>query len=431
MIVSLQTMSRSLGLALASALLTLVNEGSAADLVLPQAKPVKLAGDFKFTEGPAVSANGDVYFTDIPNNRIHKWSASNKELSIFAEETNGANGLYFADDGRLFACQGNAKRVVAYSVDGNDTSSLAKRYDGKKFNKPNDLWIDLKGGVYFSDPNYGNKELSQDGKHVYYIQPGGGDVKRVADGFKTPNGLVGTPDGATLYIADIGDNKIYSYTIQEDGTLTDRKLFCESGSDGMTLDQHGNVYLTSGSVKVFSPKGKQIADLKFPESPANVVFGGKELKTLFVTARTGFYSLDMAVTGAIRKTPFKITISTVEDKMVYDVKEFEVETGKPVLLTFKNKDFPPHNLLVVKPGKADEVANLAIALGNDGFGKQWRPDTPLILWGSTMIDYDEEAVISFTAPPPGDYPYVCTFPGHAMMMRGVMKVLPKGADKKK
>jgi len=139
----------------------------------------------------------------------------------------------------------------------------------------------------------------------------------------------------------------------------------------------------------------------------------------------------MAVTGAIREKPFRVTISTVEDKMVYDVKEFKVETGRPVLLTFKNKDFPPHNLLVVKPGKADEVANLAIALGNDGFGKQWRPDTPLILWGSTMIDYDEETVISFTAPPPGDYPYVCTFPGHAMMMRGVMKVLPKGAGKKK
>ena len=131
MIVSLQTTSRSLGLALACTLLALANEVRAADLVLPLAKPVKLAGDFKFTEGPAVSANGDVYFTDIPNNRIHKWSASNKELSIFAEETNGANGLYFADDGRLFACQGNAKRVVAYSADGNDTSSLAKRYDGK------------------------------------------------------------------------------------------------------------------------------------------------------------------------------------------------------------------------------------------------------------------------------------------------------------
>jgi len=429
MSVSLKTQLRPLCLLIAVAV-AWPSGAEAADLVAPGANPVKLAGGFKFTEGPAVAANGDVYFTDIPNNRIHKWAVSEKKLLIFAEESNGANGLYFADDGSLYACQGNAKRVVAYTPDGSDTSSLAKRYDGKKFNKPNDLWIDAKGGVYFSDPNYGNKELSQDGMHVYYIHPGGGDVVRVADGFKTPNGLIGTPDGSMLYIADIGDGKIYRYAIQEDGTLKDRKLFCESGSDGMTLDQHGNVYLTAGSVKVFSPMGEQIADLKFPERPANVVFGGKELKTLYVTARTGFYSLDMAVTGAKREKPFRITISTIEDKMLYDIKEFNVETGKSVILTFKNKDFPPHNLLIVKPGKADEVANLAIALGNDGFGKQWRPDTPMILWGSTMIDYDEETVISFIAPPPGDYPYVCTFPGHAMMMRGVMKVTPK-AEKKK
>ena len=425
MSVSVKTQLRSLGLLLTTALVAWPSAGRAADLVAPGAKPAKLAGGFKFTEGPAVAANGDVYFTDIPNNRIHKWSVADKKLSTFAEETNGANGLYFADDGSLYACQGNAKRVVAYTPDGSDTSSLAKRYDGKKFNKPNDLWIDAKGGIYFSDPNYGNKELSQDGMHVYYIQPGGEEVVRVADGFKTPNGLIGTPDGSTLYIADIGGGKIYRYVIQEDGSLKDKKLFCKSGSDGMTLDQHGNVYLTSGTVKVFNPKGEQIADLKFPESPANVVFGGKELKTLFVTARTGFYSLDMAVTGAKREKPFRITISTIEDKMLYDIKKFEVESGKSVILTFKNKDFPPHNLLIVKPGKADEVANLAIALGNDGFGKQWRPDTPMILWGSTMIDYDEETVISFTAPSPGDYPYVCTFPGHAMMMRGVMKVTPK------
>ena len=404
--------------------------GSAADLVAPGAKPVKLADGFKFTEGPAVAANGDVYFTDIPNNQIHKWSVADRKLSLFAEDTNGANGLFFAEDGSLYACQGLAKRVTAYTSDGSDSNSLAKRYGGNKFNKPNDLWIDGKGGVYFSDPNYGNTEHTQDGEHVYYIPPGG-EVIRVADGFKRPNGLVGTPDDSTLYIADIGDKKIYRYAIQSDGTLKDRELFCESGSDGMTLDQHGNVYLTSGSVKVFSPEGNQIGDLKFPENPANVVFGGKDLKTVYVTARTGFYSLDMAVSGAKRKEAFRITISTVQDKMLYDKKEFSVETGKPVQLTFVNNDFPPHNLLIVKPGTADEVATLAILLANEGFKKQWRPDTPKILWGSTMIDYEQKSVISFTAPAPGDYPYVCTFPGHALLMRGMMHVLPKGGAKKK
>jgi len=405
----------SLGLLLAIAW---PSAGGAAELVATGAKPVKLAGDFKFTEGPAVAGNGDVYFSDIPNNRIHKWSVADKKLSTFIEESSGANGLFFAEDGSLYACQGDAKRVTAYTADGSDSNSLAKRHDGKKFNKPNDLWIDGKGGVYFSDPNYGNPEHTQDGEHVYYIPPGG-EVIRVADGFKRPNGLVGTPDDSTLYIADIGDKKIYRYAIQSDGTLKDKKLFCESGSDGMTLDRHGNVYLTAGSVKVFDPKGGQIANLKFPESPANVVFGGKDLKTLYVTARTGFYSLDMAVSGAVREEAFRITISTVQDKMLYDKKEFSVETGKPVQLTFVNNDFPPHNLLIVKPGTADEVAALAITLANDGFKKQWRPDTPKILWGSTMIDYEEKSVISFTAPAPGDYPYVCTFPGHALLMRGM------------
>ena len=404
--------------------------GSAANLVAPGTKPVKLAGGFKFTEGPAVAANGDVYFTDIPNNRIHKWAVADGKLSTFAEETKGANGLFFAEDGSLYACQGLAKRVAAYTADGSGSSSLAKRHAGKKFNKPNDLWIDGKGGVYFSDPNYGNTEHTQDGEHVYYIPPGG-EVIRVANGFKRPNGLVGTPDDSTLYIADIGDKKIYRYAIQSDGTLKDRKLFCESGSDGMTLDRQGNVYLTAGSVKVFDPKGGQIANLKFPESPANVVFGGKDRKTLYVTARTGFYSLEMAVSGAKRMEAFRITISTVQDKMLYDKKEFSIETGKRVQLTFVNNDFPPHNLLIVKPGTADEVANLAILLANDGFKKQWRPDTPDILWGSTMIDYEEKSVISFIAPEPGDYPYVCTFPGHALLMRGMMHVLPKAGAKKK
>jgi len=421
-------MEWAMGLLLTAAL-AWPSAGSASELVASGAKPVKLAGGFKFTEGPAVAANGDVYFTDIPNTRIHKWSVSDKKLSTFIEESRGANGLYFADDGSLYACQGNAKRVVAYTADGSDSSSLAKRYDGSKFNKPNDLWIDGKGGVYFSDPNYGNTEHTQDGEHVYYIPPGGGEVVRVADGFKRPNGLVGTPDDSTLYIADIGDSKIYRYAIQEDGTLKDRELFCESGSDGMTLDHNGNVYLTAGSVKVFNPKGEPVADLKFPERPANVVFGGKELKTLYVTARTGFYSLDMAVTGAKREEAFRITIGTVQDKMIYDKKEFSVETGKRVQLTFVNNDFPPHNLLIVKPGTADEVAKLAILLGNDGFKKQWRPDSPDILWGSTMIDYEEKSVITFTAPAPGDYPYVCTFPGHALLMRGMMHVLSKGAAK--
>ena len=124
----------------------------------------------------------------------------------------------------------------------------------------------------------------------------------------------------------------------------------------------------------------------------------------------------------ISKNKFKIKISTVKDKMMYDVKEFSVETGRLVSLQFVNKDLAPHNLLIVKPGKADEVSNLAISLAEDGPKKEWRPDTPLILWGSKMINQNQSDEIIFNAPDPGIYPFICTYPGHSQMMRGIMKV---------
>ena len=126
--------------------------------------------------------------------------------------------------------------------------------------------------------------------------------------------------------------------------------------------------------------------------------------------------------GYVFKDKFKIEISTVKDKMMYDVKEFSVETGRLVSLQFVNKDLAPHNLLIVKPGKADEVSNLAISLAEDGPKKEWRPDTPLILWGSKMINQNQSDEIIFNAPDPGIYPFICTYPGHSQMMRGIMKV---------
>ena len=405
-----------------------------AGLAKPGAKPVKLAGGFKFTEGPAADPDGNIYFTDIPNNRIHKWDVTAKRLTTFLEDSGGANGLYFSKEGDLFACQGDARRVTSfYLEDGAEKELVADQFDGRPFNKPNDLWIHPNEGIFFTDPNYGRKELSQDAEHLYYVTPYRDQVFRVDDKLKRPNGIIGSPDGKTLYVADPGAGKTYRYTIEEgeEGALSDKKLFVESGSDGMTLDNRGNLYLTSGSVKVFNPEGKQIADLKFPERPSNVCFGGKNGKTLYVTARTGFYSLDMKVAGAgfvdLSAPPegdsFKITISCVKEKLLYDIKEFTVRSGQKITVHFKNDDFPPHNLLFVKPGTADEVAALAVALGAEGFAKQFRPDTDKILYGSTMLDHGQDATIQFTAPAPGDYPYVCTFPGHALLMRGVMKVV--------
>ena len=264
--------------------------------VAPGAKVEPLADGFAFTEGPACDAEGNVYFADIPNNRIHKWSVDGK-LTTFRENSGGANGLYFDRDGNLLACEGGNRRLTSISPDGK-VAVLADGYQGKKLNSPNDLWIDPRGGVYLTDPRYGNQEgLEQDGFHVYYLPPGRRQLIRVLDNLVKPNGVVGTADGKLLYVADAGDSKTYVYRIQADGSLADRRLIAPVGSDGMTLDEKGNLYLTRGVVHVYGPDGKNLATIEVPEAPANVCFGGKDRRTLFVTARKGLYSIRMDVRG--------------------------------------------------------------------------------------------------------------------------------------
>jgi gluconolactonase len=268
----------------------------AADLMAQGAKVERLASGFVFTEGPACDAKGNVYFTDIPNERIHKWSVDGK-LATYRENSGGANGLYFDREGNLLACEGGNRRLTSISPDGKVTV-LADSYNGKKLNSPNDLWIAPNGGIYFSDPRYGREEgLEQDGFHVYYLSPGRKELVRVLDNLVKPNGVVGTADGKLLYVADAGDSKTYVYRIQPDGSLTDRKLIASVGSDGMTLDEQGNLYLSRGAVHVYSPEGKNIATIKVPEAPSNVCFGGKDRRTLFITARKGLYSIRMNIRG--------------------------------------------------------------------------------------------------------------------------------------
>lgn len=268
-----------------------------ADIVAPGAKLQRLAGGFKFTEGPAADKNGNVYFSDIPNNRIHKWDVAKRKLSTFREKSGAANGLFFDKKGNLLACEGGNRRMTSISPKGKVTVLTAK-YKGKRYNSPNDLWIAPNGGVYFTDPRYGSMQGREiDGFYVYYISSDRKTVTRVTSDLKKPNGLIGTKDGKTLYIADPGAGVTYRYKINTDGTLSGKKLFCKSGSDGMTLDEKGNVYITRGTVLVFNPQGKRIASIRLPETPANVTFGGKDRKTLFITAQTGFYSLRMNVKG--------------------------------------------------------------------------------------------------------------------------------------
>jgi gluconolactonase len=269
-------------------------------LVAPGATAQKLASSFRFTEGPAVAPNGDVYFSDIPNNRIHIWSTDGK-LSTYRSESGGANGLYFDRKGNLYACEGGNRRVTVTDPHGK-LAVLSERYQEKKLNSPNDLWIDPQGGVYFSDPRYGKMEdMEQDGFHVYYVSPDRRKLMRVTTDLVKPNGVLGSADGKQLFVADPGASKTYVYRIQADATLADKREFAPQGSDGMTRDERGNVYLTAKEgLVVYDPEGKKIATIAVPESPANCCFGGADRKTLFITARTSLYSIPMTVRGQDR-----------------------------------------------------------------------------------------------------------------------------------
>jgi gluconolactonase len=267
-------------------------------LVAPGAELQKLATDFLFTEGPAADADGDVYFTDIPNQRIHKWSPAGG-VSLHRADSGYANGLFFDHQEHLAVCEGGSRKLTLDDLEGHVTV-LADSYEGKKLNSPNDLWIDPGGGIYFTDPRYGNLDgLEQDGMHVYYLAPDRRTLTRVCSDLKRPNGLIGTPDGKSLYIADEGDGRTWRYAVAADGSLKDKRLFVESGSDGMTMDEKGNVYLTAATVQAYAPDGRLAAEIKTPERPSNVTFAGKDGRLLFITARSSVYAIQMSVKGAL------------------------------------------------------------------------------------------------------------------------------------
>lgn len=265
------------------------------------AKVEKLADGFSFTEGPSADREGNVYFTDQPNDRILKWSLSGG-LSTFLQPGGRSNGLAFDKDWNLWSCADEKNELWIISP-GGKVEVVQSLYNGKKLNGPNDLWPDSKGGVYFTDPFYrrqwwDHKDMPQEIQAVYYLSPDRKTITRLTDDLQQPNGIVGTPDGKKLFVADIRANKTWSYTVNRDGSLSNKTLFCELGSDGMTIDSKGNIYLTGNGVTVFDKNGRQLGNIQVPEKwTANVCFGGKDLKTLFITASKGFYSIRTKVKG--------------------------------------------------------------------------------------------------------------------------------------
>lgn len=274
---------------------------SAQQLYDTTAKPKLISKQFAFTEGASVDKQGNVFFTDQPNNKIWEYSADGK-LSVFMEDALHANGTYFDAKGNLIACAETKDQLIAISPNGK-VKVLANNFNGHRLNGPNDVWVAPNGGIYFTDPYYqrdfwDRQRPDIEGQNVYFLAKGNHKPVIVVSDMKKPNGIVGTPDGRYLYIADIEANKTYKYTIASDGNLTDKKLFIEQGSDGMTLDEEGNVYLTGNGVTVYSPQGVKIAHIKIDEPwTANLCFGGKNKNDLFITASKAIYILHMNVKG--------------------------------------------------------------------------------------------------------------------------------------
>lgn len=320
--------------------------------VATDALVTKLAGDFGFTEGATTAPNGDVYFVDQNNNKILKWDVTASKLSTFLEPSGRANGQYFDGKGNLISCADERNELWSIAPNGTHTVLIsALGYQGKPLDGPNDVWVRPDGGIYVTDPMYARTwwdpavtRPSQSVRSVYYLDPGHKTLTRVAD-FTMPNGIVGTPDGKTLYVSDINARQILAFDIQPDGGLTNKRLICNFGSDGMTIDDRGNLYLsanlgggrggrgargaapapapadgaapapapapapvaaapaapagpTTGVTVVEIKSGKVIGFIPVPEQPANLAFGGKDRSTLYITARTGFYSIPTKVKGA-------------------------------------------------------------------------------------------------------------------------------------
>jgi len=270
-------------------------------VIKPGASLKQVSKQFSFTEGPAADYKGNIFFTDQPNDKIWEFDINGK-LSLFMDSTGRSNGLYFDKQGNLIACADERNQLWSITPR-RKVTILLKEFQGHRLNGPNDLWIDPGGGIYFTDPYYQRdywerKSPEIDGQKVYYLPKGKSEAIIVDGELAQPNGIVGTPDGRVLYVADIQAGKTYRYEIRPDGSLTNRTLLISQGSDGMTLDNKGNLYLTGNGVTIYNNEGHKLGNIPVPSGwTANVCFGGKNRDILFITASESIYTLQMRVKG--------------------------------------------------------------------------------------------------------------------------------------
>jgi sugar lactone lactonase YvrE len=267
----------------------------------------KIAGGFQFTEGPVWVPDGYLLFSDIPADTIYRWTPGSAAAEVFRTPSGRSNGLTLDREGRLLACE-HDRRLSRTEKDGR-VVALAGRYEGRRLNSPNDVVVKSDGCVYFTDPPYGlsrqeeGRELDFNG--VYRLAPDG-TLTLLDDSFDRPNGLAFSPDERVLYVNDSRRGHIRAFDVQSDGVLSNGRVFAElrnpgkEGSpDGMKVDVRGNVFCTGpGGIWVLDAAGEPLGLIEVPEVPANLAWGDDDLRTLYITARTGLYRMRVRTGGA-------------------------------------------------------------------------------------------------------------------------------------
>ena len=276
-------------------------------LVPSDARVEKLAGGLKFIEGPVWIARegGYLVFSDIPADELKKWTPTASQLSVFRTPSHNSNGNTLDREGRIVTCEHGARRVSLTELDGT-VRVLVDRFEGKKFNSPNDVVVKSDGSIWFTDPPYGlprGEQRELDKNYVFRLDPKSGQITIVASDFDMPNGLCFSPDESKLYIADSGrPHHVRVFDVTDSGTLINGKIFCvidKGAPDGMRCDEQGNLWSSAGDgVHIFSPDGKLLGKIHVDETPANLCFGGADGKTLFMTARTSLYAIKVNARGA-------------------------------------------------------------------------------------------------------------------------------------
>lgn len=284
-----------------------VDEAEFRQVIAADAKVEQLATGMQFTEGPVwVNWNGGfLVFSDIPANQLKKWNTK-EGVTVFREPSNNANGNTTDLEGRLVTAEHGGRRISRLEKDGK-VVTVVESFEGKKLNSPNDVVVKSDGTIWFTDPDYGlaKRPKEQEGNYVFRFDPRTSSITAVVKDFDKPNGLCFSPDEKKLYVADSGTPKhIRVFSVADDGTLNGGDVFAKidkGGPDGIRCDANGRVWSSSGDgAQIFSAEGKLIGRILLPEAAANLTFGGRDGRTLYLTARKSLYSVNTKVRQAAR-----------------------------------------------------------------------------------------------------------------------------------